>query len=77
VGERTTNDGTKLIHRDSVGEGVPLVMVHGWSQSQELFRHRMTWLPSLPIANVANSHYPFLENPAAFNNLVDKFLTAQ
>ncbi|MFI6804735.1 alpha/beta fold hydrolase [Streptomyces luteogriseus] len=42
MGELTTNDGTKLVYRDSGGDGVPLVMLHGWGQTQEMFRHQLS-----------------------------------
>ncbi|MFE7526836.1 alpha/beta fold hydrolase [Kitasatospora sp. NPDC057542] len=39
--ELTTNDGVRLAYRDSGGDGVPLVMLHGWGQTQEMFRHQV------------------------------------
>ncbi|MGX4733505.1 alpha/beta fold hydrolase [Kitasatospora griseola] len=42
--EVITHDGVRLSHRDSGGEGVPLVMLHGWGQTQEMFRHQLTGL---------------------------------
>jgi pimeloyl-ACP methyl ester carboxylesterase len=41
----TTNDGVELSYRDSgpVGsaeEGAPLVLLHGWGQTQAMFRHQ-------------------------------------
>lgn len=36
----TTNDGVSLDYRDTGGDGVPLVMLHGWGQTQEMFRHQ-------------------------------------
>ncbi|MBO1331825.1 alpha/beta fold hydrolase [Streptomyces sp. VRA16 Mangrove soil] len=44
MGELTTRDGTRLTYRDSGGDGAPLVMLHGWGQTQEMFRHQMTGL---------------------------------
>ncbi|MER7707838.1 alpha/beta hydrolase [Kitasatospora sp. NPDC097605] len=38
--ELTTDDGVRLAYRDSGGDGVPLVMLHGWGQTQEMFRHQ-------------------------------------
>ncbi|MFH9355193.1 alpha/beta fold hydrolase [Kitasatospora sp. NPDC017646] len=38
--EMITNDGVRLTYRDSGGDGVPLVMLHGWGQTQEMFRHQ-------------------------------------
>lgn len=40
----TTNDGTRLVYRDSGGEGIPLVMIHGWGQTQEMFRYQLRGL---------------------------------
>ncbi|MEV7075757.1 alpha/beta hydrolase [Streptomyces sp. NPDC093990] len=40
MNELTTNDGVRLIYRDSGGDGVPLIMLHGWGQTQEMFRHQ-------------------------------------
>lgn len=37
----TTDDGVTLTYRDSGGDGAPLVMVHGWSQTQAMFRHQL------------------------------------
>jgi pimeloyl-ACP methyl ester carboxylesterase len=39
----TTNDGVELVYRDSgpAGDGVPpLVLLHGWGQTQAMFRHQ-------------------------------------
>lgn len=41
MGEFTTQDGTKLVYHDSGGGGLPLVMLHGWGQTQEMFRHQV------------------------------------
>lgn len=35
-----TSDGVTLELYDTSGNGVPLLMLHGWSQSQEMFRHQ-------------------------------------
>ncbi|MFD7130896.1 alpha/beta fold hydrolase [Streptomyces sp. NPDC059894] len=40
MGELTTNDGIRLVFRDSGGGGVPLVMLHGWGQTQAMFHHQ-------------------------------------
>ncbi|WP_037861456.1 alpha/beta fold hydrolase [Streptomyces sp. NRRL S-340] len=40
VGELTTSDGVRLMYQDSGGSGIPLVMLHGWGQTQEMFRHQ-------------------------------------
>ncbi|MEU9821284.1 alpha/beta fold hydrolase [Pseudonocardia alni] len=40
----TTADGVTLDYRDSGGEGVPLVMLHGWGQTQAMFAHQLTGL---------------------------------
>ncbi|MDY0814559.1 alpha/beta hydrolase [Kitasatospora purpeofusca] len=39
--ELITTDGTRLAYRDTGGEGVPLVMLHGWGQTQAMFRHQV------------------------------------
>lgn len=36
----TTADGVTLAFHDDGGDGTPLVMLHGWGQTQELFRHQ-------------------------------------
>lgn len=38
----TTNDGVELSFRDSGGEGAPLVMLHGFQQTKEAFRHQVS-----------------------------------
>jgi pimeloyl-ACP methyl ester carboxylesterase len=38
----TTDDGVALAYEDSGGEGTPLVMLHGWGQTQAMFRHQLT-----------------------------------
>ena len=38
-----TNDGYRL-HYQEAGEGRPLVMIHGWSQSGAMFRHQLAGL---------------------------------
>ena len=40
----TTHDGVTLAYRDSGGEGVPLVMLHGWGQTQAMFHNQLTGL---------------------------------
>jgi pimeloyl-ACP methyl ester carboxylesterase len=44
----TTTDGVELTYRDSAeqggGEGPPLVMLHGWGQTQAMFRHQLDGL---------------------------------
>lgn len=40
----TTNDGVALTYRDSGGEGTPLVMLHGWGQTQAMFKHQLEQL---------------------------------
>ncbi|MGP4087369.1 alpha/beta fold hydrolase [Streptomyces sp. KR55] len=40
----TTNDRVRLTYRDSGGDGLPLVMLHGWGQTQEMFRHQLEGL---------------------------------
>ncbi|TXS38830.1 alpha/beta fold hydrolase [Streptomyces sp. OR43] len=44
MGELMTNDRVRLTYRDTGGEGVPLVMLHGWGQTQKMFRHQMDGL---------------------------------
>ena len=40
----TTNDGVNLTYRDTGGSGVPLVMLHGWGQTQAMFRNQLAGL---------------------------------
>jgi len=40
----TTNDGVALSFSDSGGDGVPLVMLHGFQQTKEAFRHQVSAL---------------------------------
>ncbi|WP_030671309.1 alpha/beta fold hydrolase [Streptomyces sp. NRRL B-1347] len=42
--ELITTDGTRLAYQDSGGKGVPLVMLHGWGQTQAMFRHQVEGL---------------------------------
>ena len=46
MGTFTTNDGVELTYQGSgpVGGGVPLVMLHGWGQTQATFRDQLTRL---------------------------------
>ena len=37
----TTHDGVELEYRDRGGDGFPLVMLHGWGQTQAMFRHQL------------------------------------
>ena len=37
----TTQDGVELEYRDRGGDGLPLVMLHGWGQTQAMFRHQL------------------------------------
>lgn len=43
TGTITTNDGVGLSFRDS-GSGSPVVLVHGWQQSAELWKHQIEGL---------------------------------
>ena len=38
----TTHDGVELEYRDRGGNGFPLVMLHGWGQTQSMFRHQLS-----------------------------------
>lgn len=40
----TTNDGVTLSYQDSGGDGVPLIMLHGWGQTQAMFKHQLSGL---------------------------------
>ncbi len=40
----STNDGIALTYQDSGGEGIPLVMLHGWGQTQAMFKHQLSGL---------------------------------
>ncbi|MFJ3922262.1 alpha/beta fold hydrolase [Streptomyces sp. NPDC090022] len=40
MNEVITTDGTRIAYRDTGGEGVPLLLLHGWGQTQEMFRHQ-------------------------------------
>ena len=40
----TTNDGVALSFSDSGGDGVPLVMLHGFQQTKEAFGHQVSGL---------------------------------
>ena len=39
----TTNDGVRLAYQEA-GQGKPLVMIPGWSQSAALFKHQLSLL---------------------------------
>src|SRR4051794_41191413 len=141
-----THDGVELAYEDRGGEAFPLVMLHGWGQTQAMFRHQFSDLApdrrivtldmrghgrsakprfgyriarfsrdvyelldhlridvatlvlgcdgshvapssqayiaaqipdaSLHVfpADAASSHFPFLENPVAFNAVIEQFL---
>src|SRR3954466_9453706 len=38
----TTHDGVELAYEDRGGNGFPLVMLHGWGQTQAMFRHQLS-----------------------------------
>jgi pimeloyl-ACP methyl ester carboxylesterase len=44
VGTFTTNDGVELSYHDGGGDGAPLVMLHGWGQTQRMFHHQVRGL---------------------------------
>lgn len=128
-----TNDGVRIAYRDSGGEGVPLLMLHGWLQSQLAFQYQFDMLRPRRVITLdfrghgssdkpahgyrisrlaadvkvfgcaegshvtaasqestardiprgtahifagetAGSHYPFLQNPSAFNAVLEDFL---
>ena len=37
-----THDGVELAYEDRGGDGFPLVMLHGWGQTQAMFRHQLS-----------------------------------
>jgi pimeloyl-ACP methyl ester carboxylesterase len=39
-----TNDGVSIAYRDNGGDGIPLVMLHGWLQSQDAFHFQLDGL---------------------------------
>src|SRR3954447_9596394 len=39
-----THDGVELAYEDRGGNGFPLVMLHGWGQTQAMFRHQLSGL---------------------------------
>ena len=39
-----TNDDVELTYCDSGGQGIPLVMLHGWGQTQSMFKHQLSGL---------------------------------
>lgn len=52
MSEFTTGDGVTLQFRDTGGDGFPLVMLHGWGQTQAMFRHQLEGLPSSRVITV-------------------------
>ncbi|HEY5787136.1 MAG TPA: alpha/beta hydrolase [Microlunatus sp.] len=40
MAEFTTGDEVTLHYRDGGGDGFPLVMLHGWGQTQAMFQHQ-------------------------------------
>jgi pimeloyl-ACP methyl ester carboxylesterase len=38
----TTHDGVELAYEDRGGNGFSLVMLHGWGQTQAMFRHQLS-----------------------------------
>lgn len=72
--EPTTNDGVTPACRDSGGDDVPLVMLHGWGQTQEMFRHRFEG--SRPArTSSARCSVPLLLDHCAQGWYVDTFLS--
>ena len=45
VGHVTTSDGVEL-HYLEAGSGKPILMIPGWSQTAEQFRHQLTGCPT-------------------------------
>jgi pimeloyl-ACP methyl ester carboxylesterase len=37
-----THDGVELAYEDRGGDAFPLVMLHGWGQTQAMFRHQLS-----------------------------------
>ncbi|MFI6984027.1 alpha/beta fold hydrolase [Embleya sp. NPDC050154] len=64
MGELTTDDGVRLVYRDSGGDGVPLVMLHGWGQTQEMFRNQLDGLsPARRVVTVDLRGHGVSEKP--------------
>ncbi len=77
----TTHDGVELAYEDRGGNGFPLIMVIGCDGSHvdpSSQRYIAEQIPDARLqvfpTDVASSHFPFLENPSAFNAVVEEFL---
>lgn len=58
-----TSDGVALAVRDTGGEGTPLVLLHGWSQTQEMFRHQMRGLGARRVVSIDQRGHGDSEKP--------------
>ena len=63
--ERTvrTTDGVALVVRDTGGDGVPLVLLHGWSQSQAMFRGQLEGLAPRRVITYDMRGHGYSEKP--------------
>lgn len=52
MGELTTRDGVTLVYRDSGGSGFPLLMLHGWGQTQAMFGNQLDGLAPSRVITV-------------------------
>lgn len=63
MGEFTTGDGVTLTYRDSGGDGIPLVMLHGWGQTQAMFRHQLEGLGASRVVTLDFRGHGVSEKP--------------
>lgn len=66
MGTFTTDDGVTLTFADSgsTNTGVPLVMLHGWGQTQAMFRHQLSGLaPSRRVVTYDQRGHGVSEKP--------------
>lgn len=59
-----TSDGVSLVALDTGGGGVPLVLLHGWSQSQAMFRDQLYGLGGRRVITVDQRGHGESEKPA-------------
>lgn len=64
MGTFTTSDGVSLTYSDTGGDGPPIVLLHGWGQTQAMFREQVSGLsPARRVVTVDQRGHGVSQKP--------------